>query len=121
MFKKITQALFTTGMFILLLSVAAFAQEQKKPIEKMEKKTADHSKCVDSTKCDSKGTDSAEVKIWNKVCPVMGEDVDKQVQTVEYNGKTIGFCCKGCVAKFKKDTEKYMKNLSEDGAKYLGS
>ena len=121
MYKKIIQSLFTIGMFILFLSVAAFAQEQKKTMEKMEKKTADHSKCVDSTKCDSKGTASAEVEIWNKVCPVMGEDVDKQVQTAEYKGKTIGFCCKGCVAKFKKDTEKYMKNLSEDGAKYLGS
>ncbi|MCL4550006.1 MAG: YHS domain-containing protein [Bacteroidetes bacterium] len=122
MFKKIAQTLFTIGMFILFLSVAAFAQEQKKPMEKMkkmEKKMADHSKCVDSTKCDSKGTASAEAKIWNKVCPVMGEDVDQQVQTVEYNGKTIGFCCKGCAAKFKKNPEKYMKNLSEDGAKYL--
>ncbi|NPV10979.1 MAG: YHS domain-containing protein [Ignavibacteria bacterium] len=49
----------------------------------------------------------------------MGEPVDPEVQTVEYNGKVIGFCCKSCIKKFKKDPEKYLKNLSEDGKKFI--
>jgi len=63
----------------------------------------------------------AEAKaIWNKVCPVMGNAVNPKSPTVEYKGKTIGFCCAGCDAKFKKDPETYMKNLSPDGAKFVG-
>lgn len=74
--------------------------------DKMDKKDADASK-------------TADVKIWNKVCPVQGEEVDPEAPTTEYNGKTIGFCCPGCDKKFKKDPERYMKNLSEDGTTFL--
>lgn len=59
--------------------------------------------------------------IWNKVCPVKGEEVDTKAPTVEYNGKVIGFCCPGCDSKFQKDPEKYMKNLNEDGTEFIGS
>jgi len=59
--------------------------------------------------------------IWNKVCPVKGEEVDAEAPTVEYNGKVIGFCCPGCDSKFQKDPEKYMKNLNEDGTEFIGS
>lgn len=59
-------------------------------------------------------------EIWNKFCPVKGEEVDPDAQTVEYDGKTIGFCCPGCDGKFQSDPEKYMKNLSEDGQEFVG-
>jgi len=61
-----------------------------------------------------------ELKIWNKVCPVMGNKVDVDGPTVEYDGKLYGFCCPGCDAKFEKNPEKYSKNLSEDGTKFIG-
>lgn len=61
-----------------------------------------------------------ELEIWNKVCPVMGNKVDVDGPTVEYNGKLYGFCCPGCDAKFEKNPEKYSKNLSEDGTKFIG-
>lgn len=63
-------------------------------------------------------TDSKEP--WNKVCPVMGNPIDKDSPTVEYNGKVYGFCCPGCDAKFEKSPEKYSKNLSEDGKRFIG-
>ncbi len=65
-------------------------------------------------------TATATVQIWNKVCPVKGEEIDADSPTVEYNGKVIGFCCPGCDSKFQKDPEKYMKNLNEDGSKFIG-
>ena len=68
---------------------------------------------------ENKSTET-KVGIWNKVCPLTGEDVDPEAPTEVYNGKVIGFCCAGCDKKFKKDPEKYMKNLSEDGSKFLG-
>lgn len=69
-----------------------------------------------------KKNNASETKlaIWNQVCPVTGEDVDSDTPTVVYQGKTIGFCCSGCIKKFQKDPEKYMKNLSEDGSKFVG-
>jgi YHS domain-containing protein len=47
-------------------------------------------------------------------CPVLAGNVDKNVY-VDYRGKRIYFCCKGCDAEFKKDPEKYLKKLQEEG------
>lgn len=47
----------------------------------------------------------------NKYCAVnRDEEVDPTV-TYLYQGKVIGFCCDDCIPKFKKDPEKYMKDL----------
>jgi len=54
--------------------------------------------------------ESADKTPVNKKCPITSEDVDKKV-TTDYKGKTIGFCCDDCIAKFNKDPEKYMKDL----------
>jgi YHS domain-containing protein len=47
-------------------------------------------------------------------CPVLGGNVDKNVYA-DYQGKRIYFCCSGCDAEFKKNPEKYMKKLQEEG------
>ena len=47
-------------------------------------------------------------------CPVLAGNIDKSVYA-DYQGKRIYFCCKGCDAEFKKDPEKYMKKLQEEG------
>lgn len=49
-------------------------------------------------------------------CPVLGGNINKQVYA-DYKGKRIYFCCQGCDAEFKKDPEKYMKKLEEQGVK----
>ncbi|MAG55298.1 MAG: hypothetical protein CMJ83_03320 [Planctomycetes bacterium] len=52
-----------------------------------------------------KGTDDDATKkdvvstTVNKNCPIMGKPVDPK-QTVDYNGKKVGFCCKGCAPKW---------------------
>lgn len=47
----------------------------------------------------------------NSECPVKEGKPVKAELTVKHKGKEIGFCCKGCVNKFKADPEKYMKNV----------
>ena len=47
----------------------------------------------------------------NKLCPVTKEPVDASMPTVEYKGKTIGFCCPDCVKSFKENPDKYMADL----------
>ena len=47
----------------------------------------------------------------NKFCAVNRDhEVDPKV-TYTYNGKVIGFCCEDCIPDFKKDPEKYLKDL----------
>ena len=48
------------------------------------------------------------------LCPVLAGNIDKNVY-VDYQGKRIYFCCLGCDAEFKKDPEKYLKKLQEEG------
>ena len=48
------------------------------------------------------------------VCPVLAGNIDKKVY-LDYQGKRIYFCCTGCDAEFKKDPEKYMKKIQEQG------
>ena len=45
-----------------------------------------------------------------KKCPVMGDDIDKNVFT-DYKGRRVYFCCTSCKAKFKEDPEKYLKKM----------
>jgi YHS domain-containing protein len=45
-------------------------------------------------------------------CPVMGGPIDKNI-FVEYQGKKVYFCCKGCVDTFKADPEKYVAKLPQ--------
>ncbi len=63
----------------------------------------------------------ADLQAWNAVCPVRGEDIDPEGTKVQYNGKVYAFCCSGCISKFKKDPEKYSKNLSDDGKLFVGT
>jgi YHS domain-containing protein len=48
------------------------------------------------------------------LCPVLGGNIDKKVYT-DYQGKRIYFCCQGCDAAFRKDPEKYLKKIQEQG------
>jgi YHS domain-containing protein len=48
------------------------------------------------------------------MCPVMGGEINKKV-FVDYQGKRVYFCCKGCPPDFKKDPEKYIKKMEAEG------
>ena len=45
-------------------------------------------------------------------CPVMGGAIDKTI-FVEYKGKKVYFCCKGCVDTFQANPEKYLAKLPQ--------
>jgi YHS domain-containing protein len=47
-------------------------------------------------------------------CPVMGGKVDEKI-FADYQGKRIYFCCTGCLEEFKKDPEKYLNKMKEEG------
>jgi YHS domain-containing protein len=106
-------------IFLALLFSYSFSIAQENP-DKQKEQTQNTSTSVKTEQSIDAVTNSTEAKIWNKVCPVKGNPVEDDSPTVEYNGKLYGFCCPGCDTKFAKNPEKYSKNLSEDGTKFIG-
>jgi len=51
------------------------------------------------------------------MCPIMPKQPISKKIFADYNGKRIYFCCQGCLSAFKKDPEKYMKQIIADGVK----
>ena len=73
--------------------------------------TATYANC---SMCDMSKAKKGEV--INKTCPVMGGKVSKDTQyKAVHKGKTIGFCCAGCVDAFKANPDKYLKNIEKEG------
>jgi len=88
----------------------------------MQKKNKDTGKECSGEKsgcCSGEEKTAVSVLPFNEVCPVLGNKVNLKVNTVEYKGKVYGFCCPGCDDKFSKEPEKYIKNLSSDGKKFI--
>jgi len=111
------QLVIIISMFVVFGSIII---AQEKPQEQKEETKQDSLMETVEPGDSNSVVEPAELKIWNKVCPVMGNKVDVEGPTIEYNGKLYGFCCPGCDAKFEKNPEKYSKNLSEDGTKFIG-
>jgi YHS domain-containing protein len=86
----------------------------------MKDSTMKHSGHMKGMMKDSSMTQNTVSKTFNKYCPVTGEEVDSDESTIEYKGKTYGFCCSKCEKKFKADPEKYIGNLSPDGKNFVG-
>lgn len=59
-------------------------------------------------------------KIWNELCPVLGFAIDSTQETILFDKKVYGFCCKDCPRKFSKNPVGYSANLSTDGKKFIG-
>jgi len=52
----------------------------------------------------------------NTKCPVSDHDVEAGF-TAEVDGRTVGFCCDKCMAKFNKDPKKYADKIMADAKK----
>lgn len=59
-----------------------------------------------------KDANAAVAAIEQTNCPVMGGKINKDI-FVEYKGKKVYFCCKGCVDAFNKEPEKYLSKLPQ--------
>lgn len=47
-------------------------------------------------------------------CPVMGGTINKDIY-IDYQGQRIYFCCPACIEVFKKDPEKFLQKMKEQG------
>ena len=61
----------------------------------------------------------AHTKKKQTICPVMGDKIPCLILNknifLDYEGKRIYFCTMNCLLKFKKDPEKYLKKLEDQG------
>ena len=81
----------------------AIVDKELKATEAKEKEAKDKDK--------KKGDEKKEVKL-NTKCPVTDDEADPKL-TTEYKGRTIAFCCEGCVDDFKKDPKKFVAKLEK--------
>jgi len=63
---------------------------------------------------DAKAPSGEKKTAMQTTCPVMGMPIDKANFT-DYEGKRIYFCTKDCIEAFKKDPDKYMKQMETAG------
>ena len=98
---------FLVLALILCLSFSFNTLAQEKTKEEKKENTTVEEQSEDMTKVE-------EGKPFNTICPVSTEEPDPEI-TYTYKGKTYALCCNNCLKKFKKDPEKYISRLSEDG------
>jgi len=104
---KIFLASLFLGMFALLTS-GSYSQD-KDCCDKQEAMQCCEEKqsCCEPT--GNAGGDSSNVS--GLTCPVSGEAIGEgSGVNFDYYGKTYTMCCEGCVAKFKKEPIKYIKD-----------
>lgn len=99
--------LFSIAAIVMSFSINSFAQEKQNDKNKNEQKE----QRFDTTKSQQ----VAPLLVDNLVCPVSGEEIDKDDHTTyTYSGKTYNLCCKKCLKKFKADPEKYIERLNKN-------
>jgi YHS domain-containing protein len=59
----------------------------------------------------AEGEDQAKAQA---LCPIMGGPVDRTAY-VDYEGKRVYFCCKGCASEFLKDPGKHIQKMESQG------
>lgn len=60
------------------------------------------------------GTAASALAEPQTTCPVMGGEINKQVYA-DHDGRRVYFCCPYCDGEFKKDPQKYLDKLKEQG------
>ena len=86
-------------------------------IDTFKKEPAKYMAIVDrdlekSKKDAKKGEGEKKEAELNAKCPISDDDADKTI-TKDYKGRTIAFCCDGCVEDFDKDPKKYVAKLEK--------
>ncbi|MFC1569721.1 hypothetical protein ACFL4L_05765, partial [bacterium] len=92
------------SLLVLMALFTVFAMAQDAPEVKQEVKKS----------CG--GCQKAVEKVENlqTVCPVMGEEINKDVY-VDHEGSRVYLCCQACVDAFKKDPDTYLKKMKDAG------
>lgn len=96
-------------------AVAAYAEEDKGCCQNEKAACQSGKECSQTNKECCKGACKADQNAKQQtLCPVMGNEINKKLY-VDYQGKRIYVCCKGCIDEVKKDPAKYVAQLEKEG------
>lgn len=60
-------------------------------------------------------TAAADGTLVNRMCPVRTDESASDQHTSEYEGQTIGFCCRMCLSSFEREPESYLAAVGLGG------
>lgn len=104
-FTRFSPALAVAGL-VLALAASPAARAQEHEHAAMPHQVAPTT---------ASGEASAEAAATNTMCPVMTQNPINRAVSVEYEGKTVYFCCAGCPAQFQAHPERYLSRLPQFG------
>lgn len=97
--------LLSAGLFVLVAGCNAHTSDNKPADMNSQSNEMSMPTTAPTTQA------SATAQPINKYCPIQRDHAVDPTVTYLYQGKVIGFCCEDCIPDFKKDPEKYMKDL----------
>lgn len=106
-----------TRIFIAVLCVIIIAGFGIQPLLAQEESCCESMQEAACAGCTGQGQEKTVQKTEKPnqaKCPVMGGPIDEEAYA-DYAGKRIYFCCAGCEKSFQEDSEKYMKQMKEQG------
>jgi YHS domain-containing protein len=92
-----------TGMFVM-----GGCRKKSEPTQTAQNEQA--LKAVEKTVEEAK--EAAATVVEQKVCPIMGAPINKELYA-QYKGQKVYFCCPGCKETFEKNPEQYTAKLPQ--------
>lgn len=89
---------------MLVIFLAAFAIGATAALGIRAARHRPYQQATDPTQTPAAATAQAPV---NTICAICGMEVDPDIATAQYQGKTIGFGCAACPPKFAANPDKY--------------
>ena len=62
----------------------------------------------------TQASDTPKAEGTQTQCPILAGKINKNIYT-DYQGKRIYFCCSECISDFKKNPDKYIKEMEDKG------
>jgi YHS domain-containing protein len=109
-FLKTTMIVAAAALAILVL--AQGCQKEEPTTETPSVESQAEQMAVTAKETAEAAAEDATETIAQKTCPVMGAPINEAI-FVEYEGKKVYFCCKGCETQFEADPAKYVKDLPQ--------
>jgi YHS domain-containing protein len=97
--------------------IKEFKKEPAKFVAKLEEQEKEKEGKSGEGAGDAEGEGEAEEAALNTKCPVSDDDIHDPGDTVEYDGRTIAFCCSDCVKEFNKNPDKFVAKLEKEKGK----
>jgi YHS domain-containing protein len=111
--KNFGRAFVAVGLLVAIVVLLVGCKKKEEPTTSQGTTPTEAEKMVsDAQEVAAAAQEQAGEATLQTTCPVMGGPINKAI-FVDYKGKKVYFCCKGCETEFLKDPEKYVAKLPQ--------